>query len=242
MEDIPVCEDAGVDVHAVFSLVVKPKLVEMLTGAPFKTGGGPVPVHLIDDVVFQRPSTDTGVSNGTMGKDQGLSLGEELLTWGVVSNRVALPFEIMVLTSPIVLPALKTPHDAAVPVVFIQKGEITAADPNVSELAACDEGPTRQHLRGLRKKTGPSMDDGAVHVYQHRGLVSAQQRVPLTAPRQAGDDNTWRHFFVKACRKQANPGDSLRRKNKQEGHTSDDENMYWPSTCYQSKPSILSLL
>ena len=140
MEDISVCEDAGVDVHAVFGFLVEIKFVEMLTTAPQKPCGGPVPVHLIDDVVFEGSSADTGVLNGVVGKDEGLSLGEEVLAGGVVADRVSFSFEIMVLAGSAVLPGMIAPDDASVPVIFIQVGEITAINPKISEFISRDEG------------------------------------------------------------------------------------------------------
>jgi hypothetical protein len=140
MEDVSVSEDAWVDVHAVFGLLVEAELVEMLTGAPQKSCGGPIPVDLVDDVVFEGSSADTGILNGVVGKDEGLALGEKVLVGGVVADWVSLPFEIMVLSGSAVLPGMITPFDASVPVIFIKVGEITAADPNVSEFVSRDEG------------------------------------------------------------------------------------------------------
>ena len=139
MEDVAVPKDARVDVHAVFGLLVKAELVEMFTAAPQKSCGGPIPIHLVDDVVLEGSAADTGILNGVMGKDEGLSMGAEVLTGGVVADRVSLPFEIMVLPGSVVFPVLVAPDDAAVPVVLVQIGEITAADPNVSEFVARDE-------------------------------------------------------------------------------------------------------
>jgi len=140
MEDVSVSEDAWVDVHAMFGLLVETELVEMLTGAPQKPCGGPIPVDLVDDVVFEWSSADTGILNGVVGKDEGVALDEEVLTGGVVADWVSLPFEIMVLAGTAVLPGMIPPDDASAPVIFIQVGEITAADPNVSEFVARDEG------------------------------------------------------------------------------------------------------
>jgi len=74
MEDISVSEDAGVDLHAVFGFLVEIKFVEMLTAAPEESSGGPIPVDLVDDVVFEGSSADTGVLNGVVGKDEGVAL------------------------------------------------------------------------------------------------------------------------------------------------------------------------
>jgi len=149
MEDIAVPKDAGVDVHAVFGLLVEAELVEMLNGAPEESGGGPVPVDLVDDVVFEEAEADATVPDGVMGKDQGVALWEEVLAGGVVTDRVSFSFEIMVLPGSVVFPVLVAPGDAAVPVVLVQEGEITAADPDVSEFVAGDEGTTGEHLGWL---------------------------------------------------------------------------------------------
>lgn len=140
MEDVSVSEDAGVNVHAVFGLLVKTELVEMLTGAPQESCGGSIPVHLVDDVVFDGSAADAGVLNGVVGEDEGVALWEEVLAGGVVADRVSFSFEIMVLAGSAVLPGMIAPDDASVPVIFIQVGEITAADPDVSERVARDEG------------------------------------------------------------------------------------------------------
>lgn len=140
MEDVAVPKDARVEVHPVFGLLVEAKFVEMLNGAPEKPGGGPVPVDLVDDVVFEEANADAAVPDGVMGKDQGVALGEEVLARGVVADWVSFSFEIMVLPGSAVLPGMIAPGDASVPVIFIQIGEITTADPDVSEFVASDEG------------------------------------------------------------------------------------------------------
>ncbi len=140
MEDISVSEDAGVDLHAVFGFLVEIKFVEMLTAAPEESSGGPIPVHLVDNVVFEESETDAGVSDGMMGKNEGVALWEEVLAGGVVADRVSFSFEIMVLACSAVLPGMITPDDASVPVVFIQVGEITAINPKISEFISRDEG------------------------------------------------------------------------------------------------------
>lgn len=109
MKDVSVSENAWVDVHAVFGFIVEAELVEMLTRAPQKSSGGPIPVHFIDDVVFEESSADTGISKGVMGKDQSLAIGKKVLAGGVVTNRVSFPFEIMVLAGSAVFPAMITP-------------------------------------------------------------------------------------------------------------------------------------
>lgn len=164
MEDVAVPKDAGVDVHAVFGLLVEAKFVEMLTGAPEKPGGGPVPVHLVDNIVFEESKADAAVPDCMMSKNQGVALWEEFLAGGVVADWVSFSFEIMVLPGSVVVPVLVAPGDAAVPVVLVQVGEITAADADVSECVTGDEGPTGEHLGWLWEMGWPLMDDGAVHV------------------------------------------------------------------------------
>lgn len=143
MEDVSVSKDTWVDVHAVFGFIVEAELVEMLTRAPQKSCRGPIPINLVDDVVFEEPSADAGILNGVMGKDEGLAMGEEVLAGGVVSNRVSLPFEIMVLPGSAVRPGMIAPDDASVPVVLVEVGEITAINPKISEFISRDEGSPR---------------------------------------------------------------------------------------------------
>ena len=150
MEDVSVSEDAGVDIHTVLGLRAKAELVEMLARTPLKPGEGPIPIHFIDDVVLQRSSADASVDDGLVGKDEGLAMRKKVLARGVVTDRVSLALEIMVLAGSAVLPVVITPDDAAVPVVLIKEGEITAADPKQSEFAPCDDGSPWQHLRRLR--------------------------------------------------------------------------------------------
>jgi hypothetical protein len=123
-----------------FGLRVEAKLVEMLASTPLKSSGGPIPINLVDDVVLQGPEANTGVSNGVMGEDQGLTMGEKVLARGVVADRVSLPLEIMVLAGSVVLPGMITPYDASVPVVLIEIGEIATTDPDISEFISRDEG------------------------------------------------------------------------------------------------------
>jgi len=149
MEDVTISEDARIDIHPVFGFIDKAELVEMFTGAPLESCGSPIPIHLIDDVVFEGSSTDTGVLHGVMGKDEGLALREKILAGGVIANRVAFSFEIMVLACPAVLPAMITPEDAAVPVILVKVGEVPTADPDVAEFVACDENPPWEHLGWL---------------------------------------------------------------------------------------------
>ncbi len=140
MEDVAVREDAWVDVHAVFGLLVEAKFVEMLTRAPHKSCGCSVPVHLVDDVVFEEAKADAAVPDGVVGKDQGVALWEKVLAGGVVADWVSFSFEIMVLPGSVVFPVLIAPDDASVPVILIEVREITAANPNVSEFVSRDEG------------------------------------------------------------------------------------------------------
>jgi hypothetical protein len=151
VEDISVSEDTWVDVHAMFGLRVEAKLVEMLARTPLKSSGGPIPINLVDDVVLQGPEANTGVSNGVMGEDQGLTMGEKVLARSVVADRVSLTLEIMVLAGSAVLPVVITPHDAPIPGILIKEGKITAANPKPSEFTPRDDGSPRQHLRGLRE-------------------------------------------------------------------------------------------
>jgi hypothetical protein len=198
MEDVTVPEDARVDIHTVFGLHVETELVEMLAGAPEKPGGGPVPVNLVDDVIFEEAQADATVPDGVMGKDEGVALWEEVLAGGVVADRVAFSFEIMVLPGSVVLPVLKTPGDTAVPVILIERGEITAADADVSEFVSRDEGTSGEHLGWLGEMRGPFMDDGAVHVNQDGGGVSIQQRVTFTTSRGISKDSARSIFLFKA--------------------------------------------
>ncbi len=131
-------------------LRAKAELVEMLTSTPLKPGGSPIPINFIDDVVLQRSSADAGVDDGVMGKDQGLAMGKKVLTRSVVADRVSLALEIMVLAGSAVLPVVKTPYDAPVPVILIKEGKITAGNPKQSEFTTRDDGSPWQHLRGLR--------------------------------------------------------------------------------------------
>jgi len=150
VEDISVSEDAGVDIHTMLGLRVEVELVEMLASTPLKPGGGPIPVHLVDDVVFEEAEADAGVPDGVMGKNQGVALGEEVLARSVVADRVSLAFEIMVLAGSAVLPVVITPYDAPIPGILIEEGKITAGNPKQSEFTPRDDGSPWQHLRGLR--------------------------------------------------------------------------------------------
>jgi hypothetical protein len=73
MEYVSIAEDARVDVHTVSCLSAKTKLVEMLTRAPLESCEGPIPIHLVNNIILEEPPADTGVSDGMMSKDKGLT-------------------------------------------------------------------------------------------------------------------------------------------------------------------------
>ena len=103
----------------------------------------------------------------------------------------------MVLSGSVVLPVLKTPGDAAVPVILVEGGEITAADADVSEFIARDEGASGEHLGWLGEMRGPFMDDGAIHVDEDRGGVPIEEGVTVTSPRGIRSDGAKRFCVFK---------------------------------------------
>jgi hypothetical protein len=56
------------------------------------------------------------------------------------------------------------PQNTTIPVILVEIGEITAADPNISEFVTRDKGSPWYHFRWLWEMRWPLMDDDTVHV------------------------------------------------------------------------------